>query len=388
MCRGRLRVYARRHGHLAGCLCGVTRLQSWGVGVSTGRPSGDEDDGQRDRRAEQDHQHGQDHGDQPAPAKAPAETRSREEYADDVRSAGWGDQPAGRDRDGHDGGGRAVGGGHGRGNGDAPEGADRAHGPGGAGSENGHRSEHERPQETRDPGDAGGGREPAEPRSRGAVRTMPMRPAPMGSPYRPAVTESRRVTWMTAGWSSPPADPPAVARRSLATGKPTPMTRAPRPVARDLTAGTRWTTRPLRPSTRPHGPARRIGRQPSRLAATSTATRCAKAVSTVASTPGQRTLTRRKPPACNARTWPRRILWPGRLGRTMSRLAIVQMTRPAASTRPQDSSHPRTITSRTPSGHPNPAARKQPRRNTSRVKAQRNTVAKVSGPRTGPGTSR
>jgi hypothetical protein len=63
--------------------------------VSTGRPSGDEDDGQRDRRAEQDHQHGQDHGGQPAPAKAPAETRSREEYADDVRSAGWGDQPAG-----------------------------------------------------------------------------------------------------------------------------------------------------------------------------------------------------------------------------------------------------------------------------------------------------
>src|ERR1017187_5772482 len=166
MCRGRLRVYARRHGHLAGCLCGVTRLQCWGVGGSPGRPAGDEHDGQRARRAEQDHQHAQDHGAQPAPAKAPAGTRSREEYADDVRSAGWGDQPAGRDRDGHDGGGRAVGGGHGLGNGDAPEGADRAHGPGGAGSENGHRSEHERLQETRDPGDAAGGREPAEPRSR------------------------------------------------------------------------------------------------------------------------------------------------------------------------------------------------------------------------------
>ena len=166
MCRGRPRVYARRHGHLARCLCGITRLQCWGVGVSTDRLPGDEDDGQRDRRAEQDHQHGQDHGDQPAQAKAPAETRSREEYADDVRSAGWGDQPAGQDRDGRDGGDRAAGGGHGLGNGDASEGADRAPGTGGAGSENGHRGEHERPQETRDPGDAAGGREPAEPRSR------------------------------------------------------------------------------------------------------------------------------------------------------------------------------------------------------------------------------
>ncbi len=120
--------------------------------MSTGRPSGDEDDGQRDRRAEQDHQHGQDHGDQPAQAKAPAETRSREDYADEARAYG----------------------------------------------------------------------EPV---------------PPGGDGVQASDLDGGRV-------ELPAVNPPAVAWLSPATGKPTPMTCAVRPVARDLTAWTRRMTRP------------------------------------------------------------------------------------------------------------------------------------------------
>jgi hypothetical protein len=74
--------------------------------MATDQPSGRDDHDpsgrdqhHQDRNAEQGQQHSPDHGNRPGQARAPAETRSRSEYAADVRGAGWGDQPASQEPD-------------------------------------------------------------------------------------------------------------------------------------------------------------------------------------------------------------------------------------------------------------------------------------------------
>lgn len=76
--------------------------------MATDQPSGSDDPGQHpDRHAEQGRQHSPDHGNRPGQNHAPAETRSRPEYAATVRGAGWGGQSATQPRESSEGASRA-----------------------------------------------------------------------------------------------------------------------------------------------------------------------------------------------------------------------------------------------------------------------------------------
>jgi len=126
--------------------------------MATDQPSGSDDPAQHhDRSAEQSHQHTSDHGNRPGQARAPAETRSRAEYAADARGAGWGDQTS---RSGSQPPGRP---------GDAPARPDSGTGRGSS-----HRTvesdQRDKPSAHRpeQPGDRGQDRGPAETRSREA----------------------------------------------------------------------------------------------------------------------------------------------------------------------------------------------------------------------------